>query len=104
MGHTFVYITKCKTKKRNYLKLCFLTTSLLCANGLWADLEREEQRLKRDAGSQKKAKALVMAESKPTDDILLEYMESFMSPGASKKAAKIADFSRKSEKMSVVKA
>ena len=45
-----------------------------------------------------------MAESKPTDDILLEYMESFMSPGASKKASKIADFSRKPEKMSVVKA
>lgn len=59
------------------------------------------------AGSQKKAKALVMAESKPTDDILLEYMESFVSPGASdleKKAAKIADFSRKAEKMNVGKA
>ena len=97
----------CKSKKRIFLKLCFLTTSLLCANGLWADLEREEQRLKRDAGSQKKAKALVMAESKPTDVILLEYMVSFVSPGASnleKKSAKIADFSRKAEKMNIVKA
>ncbi len=72
-----------------------------------ADLEQEGQPLKRGAGSQKKAKVLVMAESKPADDILLEYMESFVSPGTSeieKKAAKIANFSRKAEKMSVGKA
>ena len=72
-----------------------------------ADAELKGQQLKRGAGSQKKAKVLVMAESKPADDILLEYMASFVSPGASdldKKATKIGDFSRKAEKMSVKKA
>ena len=72
-----------------------------------ADPEQKGQQKKRGAGSQKMAKVLVMAESKPVDDILLEYMESFVLPGATnldKKAAKIGSFSRKAEKMSVKKA
>ena len=36
MGHTSLYIIMCKSKKRNYLKLCFLITLLLCTSGLSA--------------------------------------------------------------------
>lgn len=71
------------------------------------DQEQKDEPLKRGAGSQKKAKVLVMAESKPADDILVEYMKSFISPGASdlaKKAGKVAEFSRRVERMSVKKA
>ena len=71
------------------------------------DTDDKGQPLKRGAGSQKQAKVLVIAGSKPASDILKGYMEDFVSSGATNlegKVKKISDFSRKMERMSVKKA
>ena len=65
--------------------------------------EEREEPLKRGAGSQRQTKVLVIVESKPADDILVDYMESLLASYSEAKARKVADLEKKIAKKNGVK-